>query len=169
MAVCSAGITLPYPQQKFAAEFVVQWLFLLVEPTRMFLGEHSKAYRGRVPPCNRLQQACEGTADSRMAMQWTCSNGPAAMDLQTDVCWAPCFPSTSCVHSLVGSVWQLSTEAAHVLPLCNQQKLNAQCTCCPAGSKGNKTEQSGPLLFSVLLCGPMVAFFVYYLHFQTYV
>eukprot|EP00878_Enallax_costatus_P024538 GHUV01026191.1.p1 GENE.GHUV01026191.1~~GHUV01026191.1.p1 ORF type:complete len:112 (+),score=27.33 GHUV01026191.1:288-623(+) len=68
------GNTLPYPQQKFAAEFVVQWLFLLVEPTRLFLG-----------------------------------------------------------------------------------------------SKGNKTEQSGPLLFSVLLCGPMIAFFVYYLQFQTYV
>jgi hypothetical protein len=38
-----------------------------------------------------------------------------------------------------------------------------------AGSKGNKTEQSAPLLFSVLLSLPMIVFFVYYLQFQTYV
>jgi hypothetical protein len=37
------------------------------------------------------------------------------------------------------------------------------------GSKGNKTEQSGPLGFSILLSLPMVVFFVYYLQFQTYV
>lgn len=68
------GVTLPYPQHRFAAEFAIQWLFLLVEPSRLFLG-----------------------------------------------------------------------------------------------SKGNKTEQSAPLLFSILLSLPMVAFFVYYLKFQTYV
>lgn len=45
-----AGVTLPYPQQKFAAEFAIQWLFLLVEPSRLFLGElpttnlHSKRH-----------------------------------------------------------------------------------------------------------------------------
>lgn len=38
-----------------------------------------------------------------------------------------------------------------------------------AGSKGNKTEQSAPLLFSVVLSLPMIVFFVYYLQFQTYV
>lgn len=38
-----------------------------------------------------------------------------------------------------------------------------------AGSKGNKTEQSAPLLFSVLLSLPVIVFFVYYLQFQTYV
>lgn len=38
-AVTVAGLTLPYPQQKFAAEFAIQWLFLLVEPSRLFLGE----------------------------------------------------------------------------------------------------------------------------------
>jgi hypothetical protein len=34
-----AGLTLPYPQHRFAAEFAIQWLFLLVEPSRLFLGE----------------------------------------------------------------------------------------------------------------------------------
>lgn len=38
-----------------------------------------------------------------------------------------------------------------------------------AASKGNKTEQSAPLLFSILLSSPMIAFHVYYLQFQTYV
>lgn len=37
------------------------------------------------------------------------------------------------------------------------------------GSKGNKTEQSGPLIFSVILAGPVIAFSVYYIKFQTYV
>jgi hypothetical protein len=34
-----SGLTLPYPRHKFAAEFVIQWLFLLVEPSRLFLGK----------------------------------------------------------------------------------------------------------------------------------
>lgn len=50
----------------------------------------------------------------------------------------------------------------------SEQAINTV-SACPAGSKGNKTEQSAPLLFSVLLSLPMVAFFVYYLQFQTYV
>lgn len=50
----------------------------------------------------------------------------------------------------------------------SEQAVN-NVSACPAGSKGNKTEQSAPLLFSVLLSLPMVAFFVYYLQFQTYV
>jgi hypothetical protein len=37
------------------------------------------------------------------------------------------------------------------------------------GSKGNKTEQPGPLLFSLLLALPVVAFLVYYMRFQTFV
>lgn len=45
----------------------------------------------------------------------------------------------------------------------------AFCAALLAGSKGNKTEQSGPLVFSILLSCPMVVFFVYYLQFQTYV
>lgn len=36
-------------------------------------------------------------------------------------------------------------------------------------SKGNKTEQSAPLLFSTFLALPVVAFFTYYMHFETYV
>jgi hypothetical protein len=39
----------------------------------------------------------------------------------------------------------------------------------PAGTKGNKTEQPGPLLFSLLLAGPVIAFYVFYMQFQTYV
>ncbi|KAK9830295.1 hypothetical protein WJX72_010842 [[Myrmecia] bisecta] len=37
------------------------------------------------------------------------------------------------------------------------------------GSKGNKTERAGPLVFSMLLAAPLIAFFVYYLIRQTYV
>ncbi|KAI8468271.1 MAG: hypothetical protein J3K34DRAFT_523069 [Monoraphidium minutum] len=37
------------------------------------------------------------------------------------------------------------------------------------GSKGNKTEQAGPMLFSLLLSLPVVALLVYYLRFQTFV
>lgn len=33
-----AGITLPYPNSKFAAEFTFVWLYLLVEPMRLLLG-----------------------------------------------------------------------------------------------------------------------------------
>lgn len=59
---------------------------------------------------------------------------------------------------MTGSFWCRHT------PLADQQHPGA-----PAGSKGNKTEQSAPLLFSVLLSLPMIVFFVYYLQFQTYV
>ena len=38
-----------------------------------------------------------------------------------------------------------------------------------AGSKGNKTEQPGPLAFSMLLAVPCVAFLVYFIRFQTFV
>jgi hypothetical protein len=38
-----AGLMLPYPQHKFAAEFAIQWLFLLVEPSRLFLGKRVDA------------------------------------------------------------------------------------------------------------------------------
>ncbi|GBF88318.1 transmembrane protein [Raphidocelis subcapitata] len=68
------GLALPYPPGRFAAEFTFVWLWLLVEPGRLFLG-----------------------------------------------------------------------------------------------SKGNKTEQPGPLLFSLLLAVPIVAFLVYHVKFQTYV
>lgn len=40
LSAAVAGLTLPYPQHRFAAEFAIQWLFLLVEPSRLFLGEH---------------------------------------------------------------------------------------------------------------------------------
>jgi len=33
------GLNLPYPDGRFAAEFVFQWVWLLVEPVRLFLGE----------------------------------------------------------------------------------------------------------------------------------
>eukprot|EP00775_Hariotina_reticulata_P012042 gene12042-12185_t len=36
-------------------------------------------------------------------------------------------------------------------------------------TKGNKTEQSAPLLFSMLLTLPMIAFYVYFIKYQTYV
>jgi hypothetical protein len=39
LGLCAAGVTLPYPPHRFAAEFAVQWLFLIVEPVRLFLGE----------------------------------------------------------------------------------------------------------------------------------
>ncbi len=35
------GLVLPYPDGRFAAEFTFQWLWLLVEPARLFLGEDS--------------------------------------------------------------------------------------------------------------------------------
>lgn len=47
-------------------------------------------------------------------------------------------------------------------------RCDSACAVC-AGSKGNKTEQAPPLLLSLLLSAPMVAFLVYYLQFQTYV
>lgn len=50
--------------------------------------------------------------------------------------------------------------------------LQVGLACCVlphAGSKGNKTEQSAPLAFSILLTLPMIIFHVYYLQFQTYV
>ncbi|GFH28575.1 uncharacterized protein HaLaN_27086, partial [Haematococcus lacustris] len=36
-------------------------------------------------------------------------------------------------------------------------------------SKGNKTEQVGPLLFSFILALPVLGLYIYYIRFQTYV
>jgi hypothetical protein len=38
-----------------------------------------------------------------------------------------------------------------------------------AGTKGNKTEQAGPLLYSTMLAAPAIAFYVYFMQFQTFV
>lgn len=35
---CMPGMTLPYPEGRYAAEFVFLWLWLLMEPARLFLG-----------------------------------------------------------------------------------------------------------------------------------
>lgn len=70
----SSGVTLPYPNRNFAAEFTFHFLWLLVEPARIFLM-----------------------------------------------------------------------------------------------TKGNKTEQSGPLVYSLLLTLPVVGYYVYFIAFQTYV
>lgn len=40
-AAATAGLTLPYPHDKFAVEFTFQWLFILVDPVRIFLGERA--------------------------------------------------------------------------------------------------------------------------------
>lgn len=63
--------------------------------------------------------------------------------------------------------WQLLTH-------CPAHDLGEGIGCCNlciarTASKGNKTEQTAPLAFSILLALPMVVFFAYYLHFQTYV
>jgi hypothetical protein len=38
-----------------------------------------------------------------------------------------------------------------------------------AASKGNKTEHAGPLVFSFVLAAPLLAMYVYFIRFQTYV
>ncbi len=50
-----------------------------------------------------------------------------------------------------------------------QSKLVLVCHVALTGSKGNKTEVAGPLMFSIFLAAPMVAFHAYYLQFETYV
>jgi hypothetical protein len=57
-----AGFTLPYPPQKFAAEFVVQWLFLIVEPTRLFLGELLKCKLDKAQGMPAMQLCCADAA-----------------------------------------------------------------------------------------------------------
>jgi hypothetical protein len=162
-AATAAGLTLPYPQQKFAAEFAIQWLFLLVEPSRLFLGEsvtRSWPQGLTVMGCNiqvdtslqanavRLAGTTQQQQKPLLLMQWRTPHRNsqhgwhACSVLYTTASWCP---------------------AAAALALHNMLMLFA------AASKGNKTEQSAPLLFSILLSLPMIAFHVYYLQFQTYV
>ena len=39
----------------------------------------------------------------------------------------------------------------------------------PAASKGNKTERAGALLFSLVIGLPVMAMYIYFVNFQTYV
>lgn len=126
---------LPYPSGRFGAEFAFVWLWLLVEPARLFLGEAATwQRRGRA----RMASRTGASACQRMA-----SNTSAS---------APREPALR------------SPLASHQTRL-GPPRAGGGGT----GSKGNKTEQPGPLAFSLLLALPCVAFLVYYLRFQTFV
>lgn len=125
------GLVLPYPPGRFAAEFTFQWLWLLVEPGRLFLG---------APPS---PPPAAGAARRRRVNCW--ARPEPAPDNRT-----PPSPPPGPHHP--------------DLPLPTPPPSNQQ-----PGSKGNKTEQPGPLLFSLLLAVPMAAFLAYYVKFQTYV
>lgn len=60
-AATTVGLTLPYPQHKYAAEFAIQWLFLLVEPCRLFLGVWGAALC--MSSDDGLQHTCSRAAD----------------------------------------------------------------------------------------------------------
>jgi len=170
------GLTLPYPQHKFAAEFAIQWLFLLVEPARLFLGEQHTVLHGSTA------SACGADMGAVCALHpflATASAVPAA------VCTSACsgatrsFPSYKPNHVSTQALGQQQLQQSsvphakfdgfHSCPQLTVRGSNLIAVAAPAGDKGNKTEQSAPLLFSVLLSLPMIVFFVYYLQFQTYV
>jgi hypothetical protein len=113
------GMNLPYPRGRFEAEFTFQFLWLLVEPPRLFLG----AQKGKVQATPETKPRSENMRSCSLA------SGPSRIAAQ------PQYPP----------------HAPH------------------PGSKGNKTEQPGPLVCSLLLSVPMVAFLMYYLRFQTFV
>lgn len=63
----AAGTKLPYKDSTYSAEFVVLFLWLLVEPGRLFLGAPARQFRSllpRSPPPPRGRAAPDGTAPS---------------------------------------------------------------------------------------------------------
>jgi hypothetical protein len=76
------------------------------------------------------------------------------------------------------SVQELNEEPLNADPLATsfqlwKAALHVLCPAClcttHAASKGNKIESSGPLVFSFLLGSPLIAMYVYFIAFQTYV
>jgi hypothetical protein len=180
----------------------VQWLFLIVEPTRLFLGEPANlkldmaqgyaCYAAVSRRCCRASPSQGLTAAGvhrlsgvlHHALQLYSNSATLSIDsslyapshvaitqlaVTVAIHEAPSHPiiGSSASWFVLGSPATVVFQTQHVL--CCTVNLSNSGACYPAGSKGNKTEQSGPLMFCVLLACPMIAFFVYFLQYQTYV
>lgn len=151
-----AGLQLPYPQVNFDVEFALAWLWFLIEIPRLFLGAY--------PSCGWGGLGGRGVVlalGSRSTVCWSVGSGstaggPAQRTL------SPSLPFSNPLSTArPGESWTMCPALLHVM--CVPRPVPC------AASKGNKTERATPIFLSFVLALPLLALFVYYLQFQTYV